>query len=214
MLGESSGRSDREIRLARGPGSVTTFFAYNLLTVGTFPAYFGLYWLWRQNWIRSAWETLVRATCIALAVFAGLNVALWLGTGYHPYVTFRHAMATQALINWRPYYPFPLTDPYDFLLGAGIIALPILLVHLQRLRDTKPTNTALTIIGLATIVTIDLSGLLRGEAARIWIFLLPLLAVPAALELARFSRPWRLSIFVLQWWIVVCLKAKMSFVNP
>jgi hypothetical protein len=46
-------------------------------------------------------------------------------------------------------------------------------------------------------------------------FLQPLLVVPVAIELSRFSwRRWRLSIFAQQWWILTCLKAKMSFVNP
>jgi hypothetical protein len=73
---------------------------------------------------------------------------------------------------------------------------------------------ALTLIGLATIATVDLSGLLRGETARVWLFLQPLMVVPVALELARLRWSWRLSIFALQWWILLCVKAKMSFIEP
>jgi len=62
-------------------------------------------------------------------------------------------------------------------------------------------------------VTVDLSGLLRAESARTWLFLQPLLNVPTALELSRANLPWRLSIFAIQWWIVVCLKAKMTFIG-
>lgn len=215
-LGASPGRA----RYAWCAGAVlflASFFAYNLLTTGAFLAYFGLYWLWRRNWAWSAWATLLRTSGIASATFAGLYAALWLGTGYHPVASFLHGMSNQALLQWRPYFPFPLTDPYDFLLGAGIVVLPILLFHLQRLLrhwDAKRTDLALTLIGLATILTVDVSGLLRGETARVWLFLQPLLVVPAALELARFSWPWRLSIFALQWWIVACLRARMSFINP
>ncbi len=179
--------------------------------------YFGLYWLWRENWSLLAWRNLLRAAGIALGVFAGSNLALQLGGVYYPLASFRHAMSNQAAVQWRSYYPFPIFDLYDFLLGSGIIALPTLLFHLRRSLndwDARRTDVALTLIGLATILTIDLSGLLRGEAARVWLFVQPLLVVPVAMELSLLPWRWRVSIFTLQWWIVVCLKAKMSFVNP
>lgn len=196
---------------------VAGFFAYNLLTIGAFLAYFGLYRLWRENWTLRAWTTFLRTASIALAVFAGLHAALWLGSGYQPFSSFQRAVSNLAAEVHRPYVPFALLDPYDFLLGAGIIALPILAFHLQRLLRTwraGGTGMALTLIGLATILTVDLSGLMRGETARVWLFLQPLLVVPVAMELVRFPWPWRLAIFALQWWILACIKANMTFLNP
>jgi hypothetical protein len=75
-------------------------------------------------------------------------------------------------------------------------------------------QTVLTVVALATILTVDVSGLLRGESTRVWLFLQPLVIVPVAIELARFPWNWRLAIFSLQWWILVCLRARMSFINP
>jgi len=199
---------------------LTTFFAYNLLLIGAFLAYYGCYWLWRQQWTWPAGAVLLRTSAIALGVYAGLNAVLWLASGYHPIASFRHAVSNQAIFApgiKRSYALFAVIDPYDFFLGAGVIVLPILLFHLQRLlKQFDPTRTdmVLTLIGLGTILTVDLSGLLRGESARVWLFLQPLLVVPVAGELSRLSRPWKLSIFTLQWWIVVCLKTKISFVNP
>jgi hypothetical protein len=189
----------------------------------TFLLYFGIYWLSRENWARPARLRLLRISVIILAVCAGLDVLLRLATGYHPIATFRHAFANQVKINWRPYYPFPLWDPYDFLLGTGILAFPILVLHVHRLfRQQRPfrgwdpqrDSAALTLIGLAGIFTIDASGLLRGETTRVWLFLQPLLVVPVAMELCSFPWKWRVWILTLQWWILACLKAKMSFVNP
>jgi len=199
---------------------VSTFFAYNLLLVGAFMAYYGLYWLWRQKWTWPASALFLRTSGIVLGVCAGLHAALWLASGYNPIASFGHAMSTQARFAAdmkRPYAIFAMLDPYDFFLGAGIIALPILALHLQRLLtrfDAKRMDTALTLIGLGTILTVDLSGLLRGEVARVWLFLQRLLVVPVAGEISGLSWPWKLSIFALQWWIVACLKATMSFVNP
>jgi len=80
------------------------------------------------------------------------------------------------------------------------------------LKDQKPI--ALTLIGLATILTVDISGLLRGETARVWLFLQPLIVIPVAIELARIRLSWRLALFAMQWWILVLVKAKMSFIEP
>jgi hypothetical protein len=199
---------------------VATFFAYNLLLVGAFLAYYGFYWLWRQKCTWPAGALLLRTSGIVLGVYAGLNTVLWLASGYNPIASFRHAMSNQAAFAAdikRPYALFSMLDPFDFFLGAGIIALPVLLFHLQALLqrfDAKRTDMMLPLIGLGTILTVDLSGLLRGEAMRVWLFLQPLLVVPVAGELSRLSWPWKLSLFALQWWIVVCLKAKLSFVNP
>jgi hypothetical protein len=88
---------------------------------------------------------------------------------------------------------------------------------MAKLRDdfkANPTATALMLIGLATVLTVDFSGLLRGETARVWLFLQPLLVVPVALELARVRWPWRISLLTLQWWLLVLIKSKMSFIEP
>jgi len=199
---------------------VATGFAYNLLVIGAFLLYYAGYWLWREQWMRPAWIAMLRTGGLSFLVCIGLYVALWLAAGYDPIASFQHAMANQARlasITVRPYLTFALLDPFDFVLGAGVLAAPILFFRIRREGIAgKQLNRpiALTLIGIATILTIDASGLLRGEAARVWIFLQPLVVVPVALELATLRRPWRLSIFALQWLILVSLKAEMTFVNP
>ena len=198
-----------------------TFFAYNLLTCGIFLLYFGLYYLQSGKWSRSAWERLLQVSATACGVCVGLYLALWLATGYDPLATFQHALVSQAKMQTRPYLPFPLWDPYDFFVGTGITALPLLVFYLKRLWDESRSGqsdsqrqAALTVVALATILTVDLSGLLRGESTRVWLFLQPLVVAPVAIELSRFPLNWRLAIFSVQWWILVCLRARMSFINP
>lgn len=197
--------------------SVAFFFAYNLATIGAFLAYYGLYWLWRQGWIRASLFTLLRNSGIAAGSCALVYSVLWLATGYNPIAAFRTALSYQALFQamlHRTSPLFVLLDPYDFFFGAGILALPLLVFQLCRVVpnfDPTRQDVALTLIGLATILTVDLTGLLRGETARVWLFLQPLVIVPVALELSRFRWHWRLAIFWMQWLIVACLKAKMFF---
>jgi hypothetical protein len=80
--------------------------------------------------------------------------------------------------------------------------------------DPRRKEIALTLIGLATILTIDFTGILRGETSRVWLFLQPLIVVPVAMELSRYRGRWRLALFSMQWLIVACLKAKMIFIRP
>jgi hypothetical protein len=197
-----------------------SFFAYNLLTIGAFLLYYSLWWWWREGRTGTAAFTAIRAAAVSLIAAASLYLVLWAATGYNLPAALRHALALQdATARWlnRPYIVFILPDLYDFALAAGIIAIPILWIHLSKLREEfkkNPNRMALTLIGLATIVTVDVSGLLRGETARVWLFLQPLLVVPVALELARLRWTWRLPILTLQWWLLVLIKAKMSFIEP
>ena len=199
---------------------VATCFAYNLLAMGVFLAGYGLYWLWREGFARSAWTLLLRAAGIGLGLCAGLHLVLWISTGYNAPAAFVSALRHQAdldLILARPYKVFAVFDLYDFILGAGVIGPLIVLLRLPGLAagfGKERQDVALTLIGILTILTVDLSGLLRGEASRVWLFLQPFWVVPAALELSRLRWTWLLPVLLVQWWMVVSIKSKMAFLIP
>src|SRR5260370_1862065 len=201
--------------------SVAFFFSYSLATTGVFLGYYGLYWLWRQEWSRSSFLKLLRTSGVSggecILIYSILRVL----TGYRPIAAFRNALSWQAfyqgILHRSSNALYTLYDPYEFFLGAGMLVLPLIIFQLCRSSrnfDSTQKAFALTLIGLATILTIDLSGVMRGEAARVWLFLQPLVIVPAALQLSRFRWRWRLTIFSMQWLIVVCLKAKIFFLVP
>jgi hypothetical protein len=198
----------------------STFFAYNLLVVGAFLAYYALYWLWRRRWSSSSILRLIRSLGIAGGACAAAYAALWLATGFDPIASFRHALRyQQAYAEFLPrsYLLSVFFDPYDFFLGAGMLALPLLLFYLYRMTQDfslSRHDVALTLIGLATILTVDFSGILRGEAARVWLFLQPLLVVPVTIELSRYRGKWLVAVFTMQWLVIACLKAKIQFIKP
>ena len=76
------------------------------------------------------------------------------------------------------------------------------------------SGPALAWLGVATILLIDVSGLLRAETARVWLFLQPFVVAPAALALSRVGRAQRATVFVLQWLILVVLVARVPFIEP
>jgi hypothetical protein len=198
---------------------VATFFTYSLLTLAAFFAYYALYWLWQQGWSSSSGLRLLRTLAISVGACAAAYAVLWFATGFEPIASFRHALRYQEVYTqflYRPYLHSILFDPYDFFLGAGMLALPLLLFYVHRIiRDFHLSrhDIVLTLVGLATILTIDFSGVLRGEASRVWLFLQPLLVVPVAMELSRYRGKWLVAVFAMQWLVVACLKANMQFIK-
>jgi len=198
---------------------LATFFAYNLLAIGAFLVLYALYWLSQRKWNSKAWTQMFHTAAIALGTFAILYLMLWIATGYRPLASFATALRTQAYISQqvlkRPYGPFLLINLYDFALSGGVISLLIVLCYCRNLLsefNAARREVAFTFLGLAAIIAIDLSGLFPGETARTWLFLQPLLVVPPALAISGLGRSWTLVIFGLQWWILVCIKSKMTFI--
>jgi len=198
---------------------VETFFAYNLLAAGAFLAMYAAYFLWRERGAASAWRALIVASSIGVAAFGICNAIAWL-CGFDPVRTFVHALAMQKLdaaTVIRPWSSTVLLDPYDFLLGAGILAGPLIVMHVARIAKSFAASReefALSIMALATILVVDVSGLLRGETARLWLFLQPFAIVPASRELLRFDARGRALFFAVQWLIVAVMICRMTFVEP
>lgn len=196
---------------------VATFFAYNLLTLGTFMVCYAAY---SQFVARCSWLRLLAQGFVVLGVCGLLHVALWALTGYHAILAFGHALENQAGLLQREAYPRPyalclLFDLYDFFLGAGMLALPLLLLHVPRMAKEFSRDREehwLSLCALVTILVLDLTGLLPGETARVWLFVQPLLMIPLGLEFAQMSNAARWSLLLVQWLILVSLKAKMIFI--
>ena len=197
-----------------------TFFAYNLLAIGAFLAFYTVYFLWRGRWAPSSWRLVGRSAAVALAGAAACTLCLWAATGYNPVTAFLQALRVQdghSVGVDRPWFPCALLDPYDFFLGSGMVVVPLLFCFLRRSFEELEAgreDLVLSLIALAALLTVDLSGLLRAETARVWLFLQPLVIVPAARELARFDARGRAAVFGVQWLVLVALKCSLSFIDP
>lgn len=198
---------------------VAAFFTYNLLTLGAFLAIHAVVQVALKRDAAAALRRVARTSAIALGVWCVLLLVLRTTTGFRPGASFLHAlgaMAEMAKGAGRLWLACVVFDPYDFVLGAGVLALPLTLVYLKRLAGAGRGWTEeerLSMIGLAVVGIVDLSGLLRAETARVWLFLQPLLLLPAGLALARLPAGGREGLVALQWIILVVIKAKMQFIN-
>lgn len=211
------------IRHAVGFGLVlgaALFFAYNLLTLGAFIALDILVRAYRERLSREILTRLTAAAGIGLGTCAAAYLVLWRVTGFQPLLSFFHALSTEkgyAHGYERPYFFFLAYNLFDFLLGAGMVPLPLLLVRLQRIfAEPAPLSleSRLTLTAVAALLVIDCSGTLAGETARVWLFLQPLLIVPAGLELALLRAPARAAVHGLHWLVLVVMACKLDFIVP
>jgi len=117
-------------------------------------------------------------------------------TGFDPIQAFSQALANQRtlLTRYAADRPYPATaifDLTDFFLGLGWIA-PIYLATAVRL-----LNRPLAFLTACQILCVAASSLLPGETARVWIFMMPLVAILTAESMSKRSRH-------LQWIILIC----------
>ncbi|MDH5636926.1 MAG: hypothetical protein OEZ04_00375 [Nitrospinota bacterium] len=213
-------RSFDDLRMAAGLGGilfVMMFFAYNLLVMGSFMVMMSAVWIMGAEEKGVAIRRVVVAGAVAVLLWLGLNLALHALTGYDPILAFRSAIEAQKRmlgVVHRPYItalPFNITD---FALGAGYMAIALFAIAVwDAIKNRRPALDAntMTIICAAQIAIVDLSGLLPGETARVWLFMQPFVIIPAGLALARFPLPWMVIVFTLQWLIMVALRASMVF---
>jgi hypothetical protein len=196
--------------------ALALFVTYNLLVLGLFLGLLTLDWLRRDPRGRLP-GALVRVAA-ALGTLAAAYGVLWLATGFDPVGAFRAALANQAALAEIWQRPWPRTIPWDladFLLGVGW--LPGLLAGflLLRPRDRPPGESSdarrLVLFVVLQLVGVAATGLLRTETARVWLFLQPLLALAAALELRGWSPGRRQAVYFCLWLLTATICRNLRF---
>jgi hypothetical protein len=54
--------------------------------------------------------------------------------------------------------------------------------------------------------------LLQLETARVWNFMMPLVMLPAGLELARWNRPWRAAVYATMVFVLAAVCQNVKFI--
>ena len=171
------------------------FFAYNLLVLGALLAGLAAMHIVGHGW--RGVMTVARHAALAAGVFVGLYGVLNLMTGLNPIAVFTAALANQkSLLRSidRPYPATVLFDLADFALGSGWIGLLLAIFFLASPASRGQRTLAGLCLGELALVAV--LGLLPGETARVWMFLLPVLMVPVGLELAGWSFGPRMAVYL------------------
>lgn len=176
--------------------SVTTFLNFSLFPLLALFGLFALgYWFFiiRSEDASLAWRWIVK-----IGVWFGLGLStIWVVFALYSGVTPIDIMQVtfdQHLDIERDYATWLILHPYDLLMFTGwpiaILAVISLVYGISRLRSNHLLNRV-EILALSTAITIiilDLTGITRGESARIWLFFTPFLLLAASKFFERSSQ--------------------------
>jgi hypothetical protein len=116
----------------------------------------------------------------------------------------------------RPWRLTVIWDVYDYFLASGWAPAALVALFCVRwlkggLADAERTRR----FGMAALVAlaiVDVSGLLRAETARVWLFLQPLALLVAGVELSRWSPGWRAALVGLLFFALAVIRARLIFI--
>lgn len=195
-----------------------TFFAYNLLVVGAFHLLSTSVFLLSDRRIGKRFRIVASAGLLAVGTAGACYVALFEMAGFRPLLTVARTLKAHIyLVNAlpRPYVVYLFYNFYEFFLGSGIVVMPLLVAYIRRASGRQMADdTVFSYLGFLTIAMVDLTGLFRSEITRLWLFLQPLVVVPAGLELVRLSAAQRLAVYLMLWVNLIVIKANMWFIVP
>ncbi len=135
----------------------------------------------------------LRGVAWGILVFAAVHQLLSSGLEYNILTAFPASVAVhrQILIaTGRSYWLWLPMNLYDFLLfmGPALAVMSVAAIYNGLKQQRWPALPQGLVIGLlVTVAILLLSGSTRGEVGRIWVFLMPLAALPVAYYVARLS---------------------------
>jgi hypothetical protein len=179
-----------------------TMMSYIVLIVGAFLLAMTLLHIAARG--SGGFVTALTQSLIVIAAFVSLYALLWAATGFDPIATYQQAYALQNVDLVAIRRPFPVHiafDLYDFALGTGYLTVPLAAMYVVRVKgelfrwSRHDAGARLAFLSLFQIAVFAFGAFLPGEAARLWLILMPLLAAVAALELARWSFAGRMAVY-------------------
>jgi hypothetical protein len=175
-----------------------TFWAYNVLVLGAALVAMSAFAMHDAL----ARRRFVRGALLTSGVVAGFYGILYLTTHFNPIATFQTCLHLQHLEDAKLQRQWPWTMPNDFFhfalgMGGGAAAAALLGISKIRLLDRRRAIAVGICAGQIAIV--GLTGLLKSETLRVWIFLIPLGMLCAGVEMARWPRGWQYAFWAASW---------------
>jgi hypothetical protein len=199
----------RRKRLACASGLVlagAAFFSYSLLTLGVFLTGYTVV-VWAQGGAGRTRALLVQLA-VAIGTVAFVFGVLWALTRYDPVASFRAAHLESLKFRAWLQRPYPRSIYWDledfFTMGVGWACLVLTVAGVMRRQPWR--ERAVALLGVVQIGVAAATGLLAGETARVFLFLVPLLAVPidGALKEMRSVERWTVYACMLATTAAIC----------
>jgi hypothetical protein len=199
---------------------VATFFTYLPMVLAFF--LLGYAWLVRGR-DREKWaQRFVKHALAAVGCFVLFYAVLWEATGFDPIATFRECLH-QVDVVWDglvklgvPGRHLPWTIPadiYDFALGSGWISFPLAIFYFGSAmrKGMGQWQMRIALLCIGQILFVAFAGLIQGETARLWTFMLPMLLTPVGLELGRWPTKYRICVYAVLLLLTALICQSMSF---
>jgi uncharacterized membrane protein YhdT len=204
--------------------SVVLYLTYTPLVIGFFMAADAL-WLGREGRVAAA--VIVGRGTMVLGTAVLAYVALYAATGFDPIRTFKVALRDQNQlvrqgVLQRPYPWTILFDLTDFALGAAwIVVVPAAMAGWCAVRGMANRESGafglpawLILVMLAQPLLVAVTALAQTETARLWNFMLPMILISAAVEMATW-RPWARGVFYgAMLLLLLVIGQNMLFMGP
>lgn len=199
--------------------SVALFLAHQFYTLGVALAVLTIWYVVTASSRGVALRKAALALGIASAVSLSLYGLLYWATRYDAVGALQASMYIQSRLEAAWNRPYELTiawDMYDFFLASGWVSAGVLAVFLWRWRGGGATRGGHILSGfvwaaLFTLAVVDLSGMLRAETARVWLFLQPLVLVLLGVEVARWPAGARYAVYGVLCFAMAVIRARMIF---
>jgi hypothetical protein len=194
-------------------------FTHSFLTLGAFFVLTAVLDVGLSNDRSTALRRIATSAAIGSAVLAGCFTAAWVLTGYNHLAALRTSLRIQEPVAQMLHRRYRLTvfwDLYDFSLAAGWVPVGLVVAAAAAWRSRwAGLPHALRVVapaGLATILIVDLTGLLRAETARVWLFLQPFVILPAAVALRSWPPAWQRAGFGVLLFALAVIAARLAFI--
>jgi hypothetical protein len=164
------------------PLSIASFFSVGNFVLMVIVGLYGAMWLWVQRKARSRSISHALRLAILFALgCASIWLAYWLIYGVNPLsvISIGSRLAFESTTGNRSYGVWLIGNPIDFLVFLGF---PIAILPLYNLVKRIPFPKSLLPIAAATFGTLIMlwvSGIVRGEVARLWMYFGPLVVLIA-----------------------------------
>jgi len=180
--------------------ALSAFFSLGVVAVGLWLALLAFVGAARRPDRGAAVRAFLPLALTGFAGFALFYLGLHLVWGYQAVEVARQALFAHRDVTTvetaRTYWKWVLMNPVEFSVFAGlplVIAARWAIPELRRDSGRRGLNTFLIAFAL-TFILLDLSGTVRGEVGRIWLFLMWPLAMAAGPAL---DRPHRHGVFII-----------------
>lgn len=140
----------------------------------------------------------------------------WLVFGFQPLETFKAASAAhhaQAGAHARAYLPWLLFNLADFGMALGGAWFGFVVVRLLTWWQRERWQPSISVTTFLVLMLLDLTGLMRGEVARLWMPFIPLLTFETARYIPTNPRETALLV-LLQSGVGLALHIHLEFLRP